>query len=120
MILKSVKIQNYRVYRGPEEFEIASGDKNVTVIQGTNDAGKTTMLNAITWCLYGKERTHKDQELYKSYTFDHSEIYEEIPVIVELKMEDSDGCEVTITRTSTFTKIDNEKCGAPENDIKII
>ena len=120
MILKSVKIQNYRVYRGPEEFEIASGDKNVTVIQGTNDAGKTTMLNAITWCLYGKERTHKDQELYNSYTFDHSEIYEEIPVIVELKMEDSDGCEVTITRTSTFTKIDNEKCGAPENDFKII
>ena len=54
MILKSVKIQNYRVYRGPEEFEIASGDKNVTVIQGTNDAGKTTMLNAITWCLFGK------------------------------------------------------------------
>ena len=55
MILKSLYLKNYRTYRGPEEIKFACGDKNITIIQGNNEVGKTTIMNAITWCLYGRE-----------------------------------------------------------------
>ena len=55
MYFKSIYLENFRVYKGPVKFELSTGDKKINVIQGNNDAGKTTMLNAITWCLYGEE-----------------------------------------------------------------
>ena len=55
MILKSLYLKNYRTYRGPEEIKFASGDKNITIIQGNNEVGKTTIMTAISWCLYGRE-----------------------------------------------------------------
>ena len=56
MILDSLILENYRVYRGPEKINFAKGDKHVTIIQGTNEVGKTTIMNSITWCLYGRGR----------------------------------------------------------------
>ena len=56
MFFKSIYLENFRLYKGPVEFELSTGDKKINIIQGNNDAGKTTMLNAITWCLYGEER----------------------------------------------------------------
>ena len=47
MILKSLYLRNYRTYRGPEEVIFATGDKNVTIIQGNNEVGKTTIMNCL-------------------------------------------------------------------------
>ena len=55
MIVKSMSIENFRPYKGPVSIEFARGEKNVTIIQGRNDAGKTSFINAFTWCLYDKE-----------------------------------------------------------------
>ena len=55
MELNKVSIKNYRQYRNVE-IEFARGsDKNFTVIRGNNGTGKTTLLNALSWCLYGEE-----------------------------------------------------------------
>lgn len=55
MELDRVSIKNYRQYRNVE-IEFARGsDKNFTVIKGNNGTGKTTLLNALSWCLYGEE-----------------------------------------------------------------
>jgi len=55
MELKKVSIKNYRQYRDAE-IEFARGsDKNFTIIKGNNGTGKTTLLNALSWCLYGEE-----------------------------------------------------------------
>ena len=32
MILKSIKLKNFRPYRGPEEIKFATGEKNITII----------------------------------------------------------------------------------------
>ena len=55
MKLISIKFCNFRQFYGksPEVF-IASGERNATVIHGTNGAGKTAILNALTWAIYEK------------------------------------------------------------------
>ena len=55
MKLEKISIKNYRQYRDVEiEFD-TDPSKNFTIIKGNNGTGKTTLLNAFTWCLYGKE-----------------------------------------------------------------
>lgn len=62
MRFDSIKIENFRQYKGPVEVKFSlDKEKNFTIIRGTNGAGKTNLLNAITWCLY-------DEELHKSDT----------------------------------------------------
>ena len=50
IVIKKIKIENFR---GIKNFE---GDfsENLNIIQGYNGVGKTTVLSAITWCLFGK------------------------------------------------------------------
>lgn len=51
-----IEIENYRQYKGNIKMDFSvSNSKNFTVIQGVNGAGKTNLINAITWCLYGFE-----------------------------------------------------------------
>ena len=54
MILRKLEVTNFRQIYGTNEISFAPpGDSNVTVILGTNGGGKTTLLNAFVWCLYG-------------------------------------------------------------------
>lgn len=55
MKLDKISIKNYRQYKDVEiEFD-TDPKKNFTIVKGNNGTGKTTLLNAFTWCLYGKE-----------------------------------------------------------------
>jgi DNA sulfur modification protein DndD len=54
MRLRSIQLTNFRQFYGKTpKVEFAYGTKNVTVIHGMNGAGKTALLNAFTWVLYG-------------------------------------------------------------------
>ncbi len=55
MRLLSLKIKNFMPYRGEQEIQFAvNGSRNVTVVYGDNMRGKTSLLNALRWVLYGK------------------------------------------------------------------
>jgi DNA sulfur modification protein DndD len=55
MKLLSLRVENFRQFCGPFQIQFATADdRNVTVVYGANGAGKTTFLNAFTWCLYEK------------------------------------------------------------------
>lgn len=55
MLLKSIKLENFRQFRD-ESIDFAQGEdgKNVTIILGENGTGKTTFAQAFSWCLYGE------------------------------------------------------------------
>jgi DNA sulfur modification protein DndD len=54
MRIDSIQLTNFRQFYGETpKIEFAHGTQNVTVIHGMNGAGKTALLNAFTWILYG-------------------------------------------------------------------
>ncbi|WP_182872768.1 AAA family ATPase [Microbispora sp. H10670] len=61
----SVELENFRPYQGVQKIVFAQdAEANVTVLWGTNGGGKTTLLNAFTWALYGTlsdDLENKDQ-----------------------------------------------------------
>lgn len=55
MRIKSIEISNYRQYQ-KLNFSFPQNKQNdLHVIVAQNGVGKTNLLNAITWCLYGEE-----------------------------------------------------------------
>lgn len=55
MILEQAIIHNFRQYYGTFKIVFSRDkQKNITVIHGENGTGKTALLNAFSWCLYGK------------------------------------------------------------------
>ncbi len=55
MKLKKLEMTNFRQFYGLVKLEFSTCPvKNVTVIHGANASGKTALLNAFRWCLYGK------------------------------------------------------------------
>lgn len=50
-----LEVDDWRPFRGQSSMDIAtSDDQPITLIFGKNGGGKTSLLNAIYWCLYGK------------------------------------------------------------------
>ena len=55
MILHKLEMNNFRQYIGEQTVEFSTDpEKNVTVLIGVNTSGKTTIVRAFEWCLYGK------------------------------------------------------------------
>lgn len=53
MLLKTLRMVNFRQYKGETEITFACDkEKNVTIILGDNTFGKTTLLQAFNWCFY--------------------------------------------------------------------
>ena len=94
MRIHYLKLKNYRQYRDARiDFSVDSS-KNFTIIQGANGAGKSNVLNAITWCLYGEER-HLNEEA-EGLPLMNEKVYVELEpgtsaqVVVELGLGEED------------------------------
>lgn len=55
MRITNIDITNYRQYQFLSFAFPASKSSDIHIIVAQNGVGKTNLLNAITWCLYGKE-----------------------------------------------------------------
>lgn len=54
MIIRQMKLQNFRQYVDAAIEFSTDKEKNITVIMGDNGTGKTTLAQAFQWVLYGK------------------------------------------------------------------
>lgn len=102
MLLKSIKLKDFRQFNGEQKIEFSTDkEKNVTIIIGQNGAGKTTFAEAFKWCFYGETSLDGfviSQELQdKMFPGDD----ETVEVTVELIHNDK---EYTIKRRSKFNK----------------
>ncbi len=62
MKFKSITLKNFRQFID-EKFDFSMDtEKNVTLVRGHNSGGKTTLANAITWCLFGITNFKKGDE----------------------------------------------------------
>lgn len=54
MLIKKLELENFRQYIGSQTIEFSiDREKNVTVLIGVNTSGKTTLVRAFEWVLYG-------------------------------------------------------------------
>lgn len=66
-----IEVENWRPFRGRSTMDIATiDDRPITLVFGKNGGGKTSMLTAIYWCLYGAmdlEEGKGDQNLVNDH-----------------------------------------------------
>ena len=65
MKIISLKMKNFRQFYGEQEIKFSTDkDKNITLIHAENGVGKTALLNAIKWCLFGETtQNFKDKSI---------------------------------------------------------
>ena len=54
MLLRSIKLENFRQFVDEQIDFSTDPEQNVTLIIGENGTGKTTFAQAFFWCLYGE------------------------------------------------------------------
>lgn len=63
MILRSLTLRNFRIYKGVHSLSFSpSPHKNVIIVSGDNGFGKTTILTSLIWALYGKLMSDVDEK----------------------------------------------------------
>ena len=59
----SIKLKDYRQYKGEQTINLQThDDRHINVIEGQNGAGKSNILNSITFCFYGTEDHLKEEK----------------------------------------------------------
>ena len=100
MKLKKIEINNFRQFylKHTLEFNTLS-DKKVTLIRGQNGSGKTALLNAFWWCLYGEktEKFKNSESLISLKAISKSQVGDDISCKVSIVF-DHDGLEYIIER----------------------
>lgn len=110
MLIKQITLSNFRQYKEKQVVEFSCDkEKNVTVILGDNTSGKTTLIQAFNWCLYGLT-SFKTRELINSESLQEMGLYSTNEVSVEVELQHEERLYV-IRRTQTVTK--NEPNRAP-------
>lgn len=108
---------NYRQY-GTCEINFKKSEKADThlfAIIAQNGTGKTTVLKAITWCLYGKENPRESSAktearslpLVNSSVIEKAKVEERVPVSVSFRFTNESQDIIELTRKAFFMKHSN-------------
>ena len=115
MLLKSIKLHNFRQYKESYlDFAQDIDGKNVTILIGENGSGKTTFLQSFFWCLYGNTNFKDQSVLNKDVAVAMTPKNPE-SVFVELELRHGEN-DYTIKRTQKFRK-DNANNIKSDNSI---
>lgn len=114
MRIESIQIHNFRQYRDEQiSFPKVQGKKDIHIIIGENGEGKTNILNALTWCLYGEE-LHLGDRNTAIYTINSSVVNElrskgeeQGVMSVKVVLSDSDS-QIEFERIATYHITDSD------------
>lgn len=106
MYFTQIELYNYGIYKGKHSIQLQNqvGIRNVTLIGGMNGRGKTTLLDAIFFCLYGRKAVNYimgKRESYAEVLRDHINKFAEEPIsYIRLELQNEENASVlSIKRT---------------------
>ena len=85
MKLNYITLKNFRQYYGEQTIHFATDThQHVTIIEGINGAGKTSLFIALNWCLYGNDFFKQDiGEFVSKYAQVNAETGKELGAVIE-------------------------------------
>ena len=111
LLIANVSLRNYRAFAGEINFELSLDPvKTITIIHGEMGLGKTTILDSIYWCLYGKERSKRgfdvdtEEGIINTNVLENLNINKKEETFVEITLHDQDGIRLKIKRGIEFAK----------------
>lgn len=106
MKLRKLIIENYKSFQFPTEISFPDNEqgKSIFLIGGMNGAGKTAIMEAVNYCLYGA----KNEEIYR-YINRKEKARGNTAVSFELAIEEDDGAELVIKRSWSAGTVDDPK-----------
>ncbi|AIY06811.1 hypothetical protein Plano_2846 [Planococcus sp. PAMC 21323] len=120
MIIKSIEIKNFRQFKGIQKIIFSTAqDENITLIQGDNTSGKTTLLQAFLWCLYGQANFKSKDALINTvaaYEMQNLRKDDEVKVSIELSHH---GVDYIISRTLKYMLKNGEIKPATINTVEM-
>lgn len=97
MLIKKLELENFRQYIGSQTIEFSiDREKNVTVLIGVNTSGKTTLVRAFEWVLYGTNE-FDDKNLLNKNVAENMQVGETKAVKGVLTIEHDSGTGEPIT-----------------------
>ena len=116
MILQRLIMTNFRQFEARNQIDFSNIDnKHVSVVIASNGVGKTTILTALVWCLYGgKKLPYGDltEQFLNNNTFDNLEEGEQATAEVVLMFEDRRS-KYIVTRSIVVTKEGSKQVNGP-------
>ena len=106
IVFKEIKLKNFK---GITELYL-NFSENKNILEGENGIGKTTVLDAITWCLFGKN--FADEKQFKIKPIIDGEEKQDLVTSVSLTLNDT--LIERIWDTATTIKVDGVKFGVNE------
>ena len=117
MQLDYLRMKNFRQYRDATIDFSRSPPDSFIIIQGVNGAGKTNILNAITWCLF-EDECHADSK-YAGLPIANTSALDAnkkgiVEVSVELQFIGDDGKKLLFSRSISYKEKDGEPVEVPQ------
>ena len=110
MIIKSIVLNNFRIYRGVNKIDLTpDGERNILIVSGNNGFGKTTFLMSLVWCLYGKNMEKVD-ELYKKEIYEKGSYSKYIGNSLNMSAAENGDTRFSVAVTFIDVEIPNTTC----------
>ena len=106
MKFKKLAIENYKSFQFPTEIVFPMGEdgRSIFLIGGMNGAGKTAIMEGVTYCLYGG----KAEEIFRNINR-REKAKDNANVVFELVIEMDDGSELVVKRSWTAGAVSEPK-----------
>lgn len=107
MIINEVKVSGFRGFTKEQQFNLSSP---VTIFYGENGRGKSSLLNAIEWCLFGNQIVGKNTGIRERIDWEIKNRTDKGECYVELKMEEDGQIYLLKRKLISKTKEEVEIC----------
>lgn len=113
MRIERILIKNYRQFKDVEFLFKKTVDTDVHVVIGKNGTGKTNVLNAINWCLYGDEPHHSKDSQQLPYlnlkSIEEVDEGKDLDVMVEVWVKTDEEKYIIFSRKEIYNVYKGEK-----------